>query len=125
MTQIIAGLALLVSVIALFYARKQAQAAKVLTDDVKRLRHERARPRIEISAEQLGDEVRLVATNEELDAVDSVEVQLTAVKNDPPRDARLRLLPAIQTWSGGRSPGSRPRGPRSASPGCSPVRSRS
>jgi hypothetical protein len=97
----IAALALIVSALAVIYTRRQARAAQVQADELRELQHERKRPRIEVSAEPIGVEIRLAVTNAGFDPVDSVEVELSAVKNDGTQTARTRALADTQSWRSG------------------------
>lgn len=104
----IAALALIVSALAVIYTRRQARAAQVQADELRELQHERKRPRIEVSAEPIGVEIRLAVTNAGFDPVDSVEVELSAVKNDGTQTARTRALAdtaVMEKWASRTIPG--------------------
>jgi hypothetical protein len=93
----IALVALGVSVYTAVQNYKQARASSVQAEELKKLRHERERPLVEVSAELVGAEARLVVANAGLDPVDRVEVELSAVKDD----VRTRRLPDTQSWANG------------------------
>lgn len=107
----VAGGALAVSAYTAAQNRKQARASGLQAEELRKLRHERERPLVEVSAELVGVEARLVVTNAGLDPVDRVEIELSAVKDD----VRTRRLADMQSSATGQL-GRRTRGrrPRSA-----------
>ena len=92
----IAAVALAVSAYAAEQNRKQARVMEVQAKALSDLQYEGERPPVEVSAERIGTEVRLVVTNAGLDPVDSVDVRLVAVKDN----VRTRSLDT-QLWNGG------------------------
>ena len=95
---VLSGLGLAEATIGLVYARMTAKAARRQASLANGASHEHSRPSVVIDEVRVGSDARLVVTNCDLHALDSVHLELVAAQctSDPHR--RTRPLSACRTW---------------------------
>src|SRR5690242_17615843 len=93
---VLSGLGLAEATIGLVYARRTAKAARRQASLATRESHEHLRPNVVIDEVRVGTDLRLVVTNCDQHALDSVHVELVAAQCTSGPHKRTRPVSACQ-----------------------------